>query len=78
MKIVLTGAMTQTRDKMYQNFSRCGITVMAGVSGKIDYLVTGDAPGASKRLQAKAKGVTILTEDEFNEKLLEEYPEYLL
>jgi len=79
MKIVLTGKMTQTRDKMYNNFDRCGITVMKAVSGRVDYLVTGERPGQSKIYDAKGyTDVQIVTEEQFNKILEKDYPEYLL
>jgi len=79
MKIVLTGKMTQTRDKMYNNFDRCGITVMKAVSGRVDYLVTGERPGQSKIYDAQQTYNTeIVTEEQFNKILAKDYPEYLL
>ena len=78
MKIVLTGKMTQTRTRMYRNFTLCGITVMKDVSGNIDYLVTGDRPGQNKVMLADQLDKPIYTEEEFNTYLASEYPEYLL
>ena len=78
MKIVLTGKMTRTRDKMYKQFSDYGITVMKAVSGKIDYLVTGDRPGGNKLYEAKMKKVEVITEDEFFNMLMDTHPEMLL
>jgi len=79
MKIVLTGKMTQTRDEMFKNFDRCGIIVMKAVSGKVDYLVTGERPGSNKIYLARQyTNVQIVTEEHFNIILERDYPEYLL
>jgi len=78
MKIVLTGKMKKTREQETAEFTRYGITVQKAVSGKTDFLVTGDAPGWTKIAAAKSKGVTVIQEDDFFNMLVEDYPEVLL
>lgn len=78
MKIVLTGKMKMTREQESRYFTRMKIEVQKAVSGRTDYLVTGERPGGNKIRDAKVKGIPILTEDEFMDYLLEEFPEYML
>ena len=42
-----------------------GAKVASSVSGKTNYLITGESVGAKKIADAQAKGVTVITEDEY-------------
>ena len=64
--LVFTGTMTQgNRSEMQANAKKMGAKVGSSVSGKTDYLVTGEKVGASKLNSAQAKGVEILTEQQY-------------
>jgi len=78
MNIVLTGKMKFTRSEETSRFKKYGINVQSGVRNNTDFLVTGENPGGTKLEAADFKGVTVLTEDDFFDHLIEEYPEYLL
>lgn len=63
---VLTGSLpTYSRSEATQLIEQRGGKVTGSVSKKTDYLLVGDEPG-SKWEKAKALGVTILSEEEFN------------
>ncbi len=65
-QIVFTGSMTHgSRDDMEKEAKSLGAKVGKAVTGKTDILVTGENVGASKMNDAKAKGVQILTEEEY-------------
>lgn len=78
MKIVLTGTMNMTREQETRRFQAYGITVMKAVSKNVDYLIKGIAPGWNKLNAAKNKGIPIMTEEDFFDMLLTEFPEVLL
>lgn len=64
--IVFTGTMLQgSRGDMEKQAKALGAKVGKSVSGKTDYLVTGDKVGANKINAAQEKGVTVLTEQEY-------------
>ncbi|WP_316347137.1 helix-hairpin-helix domain-containing protein [Desulfuromonas acetoxidans] len=64
--LVFTGTMTHgSRDDMKAEAKKLGAKVGASVTGKTDYLVTGDKVGASKLNTATSKGVEILTEEQY-------------
>lgn len=66
--LVFTGTMTQgSRPEMQANAKKMGAKVGSSVSGKTDYLITGEKVGASKLNSAQAKGVEILTEQQYLE-----------
>lgn len=64
--VVFTGAMTQGgRGDMEKKAKRLGATIGKSVSGKTDFLVTGNKVGENKINAAKAKGVQVITEEEY-------------
>ena len=63
--VVLTGTLTAPRADVKKQLQRFGAKVTSAVSAKTDYVIVGDNPG-SKADKARALGVTVLTEDEFN------------
>ena len=64
--IVFTGTMTHgSREEMTREAKRLGAKVGSSVSGKTDFLVTGEDVGASKISAAHAKGVKVISEAEY-------------
>ena len=64
--IVFTGSMVHgKRPEMQSEAKKLGAKVGSSVTGKTDYLVTGEKVGANKIAAAKEKGVDVLTEDEY-------------
>ncbi len=61
--IVLTGAMSQSRDEIKARLERLGAKVTGSVSKKTDFLIYGEDAG-SKYDKAKALGITLLNEKE--------------
>ena len=67
--IVLTGALSQmSRLEASERIKRLGGRVISSISQKTDFLIAGDSPG-SKYDRANQLGVSILTEEEFLERL---------
>lgn len=65
-QIVFTGSMTHgNRDDMEKEAKILGARIGKSVTGKTDILVTGENVGASKMNDAKAKGVQILSEEDY-------------
>lgn len=65
-KIVFTGSMLHgKRPEMQAEAKKLGAKVGSAVTGKTDFLVTGNKVGSSKIEIAKKKGVKVLTEDEY-------------
>ena len=65
-QIVFTGSMVHgKRSEMQAEAKKLGAKVGASVTGKTDYLVTGEKVGATKIAAAESKGVKVLTEDEY-------------
>lgn len=63
---VFTGKMLSgSRGDMEKNAKALGAKVGKSVTGKTDYLVTGEKVGASKINAATAKGVKVISEDEY-------------
>ncbi|GAB6100006.1 NAD-dependent DNA ligase LigA [Halanaerocella petrolearia] len=68
-KFVLTGRLKDfTRQEAKETITDLGGRVTSSVSGATDYLIVGENPG-SKYDQAQKLGTTILTEEEFKEKI---------
>lgn len=64
--IVFTGSMTNgSRSDMEAEAKRLGARVGSSVTGKTDLLVTGENVGATKITDAKAKGVSVITEEQY-------------
>jgi len=64
--LVFTGTMQQgSRDEMKKQAKALGAKVGSAVSGKTDWLVIGEKVGLTKIDAAKAKGVTIMTEQDY-------------
>lgn len=64
--IVFTGAMTQgSRGDMEKQAKALGAKVAKSVTGKTDYLVTGEKVGETKINAAKNKGVDVISEAEY-------------
>lgn len=59
------------RDQLKEVILKNGGRVLSSVSGKLDYLLAGDNMGPSKRKKAEELGVTILSEEEFEQMLRE-------
>jgi DNA ligase (NAD+) len=64
LKIVITGTLSRPRSQVEGLIKSKGHTLTGSVSGSTNYVVVGDAPGATKVDAAKAKGVPMITEDE--------------
>jgi DNA ligase (NAD+) len=64
--VVFTGSMTQgSRGDMEKQAKALGAKVGKSVSGKTDYLVTGEKVGENKINAAKDKGVKVITEEDY-------------
>jgi DNA ligase (NAD+) len=57
------------RDQITDTITAHGGKVLSSVSGKLNYLVAGDNMGPSKREKAQKLGVTIISEEEFENML---------
>jgi DNA ligase (NAD+) len=64
-RIVFTGAMTKPRKEMEAGAARLGAEVQKAVSGKTDWLVTGERVGETKINKAEKLGVTIVPMAEY-------------
>jgi DNA ligase (NAD+) len=65
---LFTGTLSMPRARAQELVRREGGNIAAGISGKVDFLVAGEAPG-SKLAKARDLGVSVLTEAEFVEML---------
>ncbi|PKM10966.1 MAG: DNA ligase [Gammaproteobacteria bacterium HGW-Gammaproteobacteria-3] len=66
--IVFTGTMAQgSRDAMKKEAKRLGAIVSASVTGKTDFLVTGEKVGATKVVDARDKSVKVITEAQYRD-----------
>ncbi|MDI1231648.1 MAG: helix-hairpin-helix domain-containing protein [Methylobacter sp.] len=64
--IVFTGAMTHgSRSDMQAEAKRLGAKVGSSVTGKTDLLVAGENVGATKITDAEARGVSVITEEQY-------------
>lgn len=65
-QIVFTGTMVHgSRADMCAEAKKLGAKTATSVTGKTDFLVTGEKVGASKISSAKDKGIKVLTENEY-------------
>lgn len=65
-QIVFTGTMIRgSRSDMQAEAKKLGAKVANSVTGKTDYLVTGEKVGATKISAAQNKGIIVLTENEY-------------
>lgn len=67
--IIFTGTSYRfKRDEIKAFFTGHGAKYVGSVSGKVDYVVTGDAPGQNKLDKARQLGVEIIAERDFYER----------
>ena len=67
--VIFTGTSYRfKRDEIKNFFAGHGAKYVSSVSGKVDYVITGDAPGGNKLQKARELGVEIIGEREFYEK----------
>lgn len=69
LKVCATGTLSMTRSKLFEMWSRYGIVETD--AGKADVLVC-SGEGSSKWKTAMKRGIPILTEEEFNDKYLQD------
>lgn len=68
---VVTGTLTQfTRDEIHEQIKNLGGKASGSISAKTNYLIAGEKAG-SKLAKAESLGVTVLTEDAFQQMLRE-------
>lgn len=70
-EIVITGKLNVPRAEAEACLVRLGATVSKSVTWRTDYLVAGARTGATKMNSARAKGVTIITEDDLDKIMLQ-------
>lgn len=69
MTIIFTGTSYRfKRDEIKAFFTGHGAKYVGSVSGKVNYVVTGDAPGQNKLDKARQLGVEVIAERDFYEK----------
>ena len=69
MTIIFTGTSYRfKRDEIKAFFTGHGAKYVGSVSGKVNYVVTGDAPGQNKLDKARQLGVEVIAEREFYER----------
>ena len=66
--VVITGSMSKSRDEMKNFMEGLGAKVSGSVSKKTDFVIYG-ADAGSKYDKALELGITLLTEDEMNQKI---------
>ncbi|MBW2179295.1 MAG: BRCT domain-containing protein, partial [Deltaproteobacteria bacterium] len=67
-KVVFTGKMERgDRGSLQEEARKFGAIVQSSVSGKTEYLICGDNPGAEKVKKAKQEGVEIISEEKYFE-----------
>ncbi|SMO56904.1 NAD-dependent DNA ligase LigA [Halorubrum cibi] len=65
LTFVFTGSLSTTRDEAQALVEAHGANATSSVSGNTDYLVVGESPGRSKRVDADAEDVPVLEEADF-------------
>ncbi len=69
MTVIFTGTSYRfKRDEIKAFFTGHGAKYVGSVSGKVNYVVTGDAPGQNKLDKARQLGVEVIAERDFYEK----------
>lgn len=69
LTVIFTGTSYRfKRDEIKTFFLGHGAKYVGSVSGKVDYVITGDAPGQNKLDKARQLGVPVIAEREFYEK----------
>ena len=69
LTIIFTGTSYRfNRDEIKEFFLGHGAKYVGSVSGKVNYVVTGDAPGQNKLDKARQLGVEIIAERDFYDK----------
>lgn len=63
--IAVTGAMSGPRSQAVARFEALGAEVAGSLSSRVEFLVTGDRPGASKVAKARSLDIPIISEEEF-------------
>ena len=70
--LVFSGTMQHgNRTEMQAQAKKLGAKIGKSITGKTDYLITGDKVGATKLAAANKHGVKVLTEEEYNSLLAE-------
>jgi BRCT domain type II-containing protein len=69
LAVCFTGFRPEEKDNLKKLAEQVGYRVLTGVSGHLNILVTGPAPGPSKIEKARQQGITILSEAEFLAKM---------
>ena len=73
LTFVFTGSLSNmTRDEAQALVEKHGANATGSVSGNTDYLIAGENAGQSKRSDAEAEDVPILSEDEFTAEIVAE------
>ena len=65
LTFVFTGSLSVTRGAAQELVEAHGANATSSVSGNTDYLIAGENPGASKRNDAEAEGVSVRDEEGF-------------
>lgn len=69
LTVIFTGTSSRfKRDEIKDFLERNGAKYVSSVTGKTDYVITGDSPGANKLAKAAALGIPVLPEGEFFDK----------
>ena len=66
---VITGTLSKPRDEYKETLESLGANVTGSVTKKTDYVLVGENPG-SKYDKAKELGITIISEEEYNDLIL--------
>jgi len=65
MDVVITGTLPVDRSIAEAYLSRLGATFKKSISGRTDYLIVGNNPGATKIQAARDRGIPQISSDEF-------------
>lgn len=67
--ICITGALSRPRDEYKKRIELLGAKLVSSVTSKTDFLVSNEASGSSKYVQAQKLGIPVVTEEEFASQL---------